>query len=115
MMRTSDLNSIDYLERKALTSFSLGSSGFFLPPELSSEVLSCLEDQTDVAGLMGSTTISGSSIKWLVDNTRFDEAIWGCTSDCWAASHIQDVTSGLGEVEIKPESLCVTSSVPAAT
>src|SRR5262245_5718618 len=43
-------------ERKGLSSFNLGSSGFILPPEMSSTVLSCLTDASDMAGVVGSTT-----------------------------------------------------------
>jgi HK97 family phage major capsid protein len=105
LLQTTDINSLPHDERKALTSFSVGASGFILPPEMSSQVLSCLEDKTDVAGLMQNITISGPSVKFLVDNAELDQAAWACDVDCWSASHVNNVAAGLSELEIKPETL----------
>jgi HK97 family phage major capsid protein len=91
--------------RKALSSFNLGSTGFFLAPEMSSTILSCLEDVTDITGLMTNLTISGPSIKFLVDNELWDVAAWACESQCFANNPTQQIGQGLGEVEVKPESL----------
>jgi hypothetical protein len=57
--------SIDVLrpdERKALSSFSFGSQGFLLAPEMSQQILSCLVDATDIAALMQNVSISAGSI-----------------------------------------------------
>jgi HK97 family phage major capsid protein len=105
LFKTTDIGSLPIDQRKALTSFNVGASGFILPPEMSSRVLSCLVDPTDIAGLMSNITISGPSIKFLVDNANLDKATWACDVDCWGATHIQNVTAGLGELELKPESL----------
>jgi HK97 family phage major capsid protein len=105
LLQTTDINSLPHDERKALTSFSVGASGFILPPEMSATILSCLEDATDVAGLMQNITISGPSVKFLVDNAELDAAAWACDVDCWSASHVNNVAAGLGELEIKPETL----------
>jgi HK97 family phage major capsid protein len=105
LMKTTDINSLPIDCRKALTSFNVGASGFLLPPEMSRTVLSCLEDKTDIAGLMNSLTISGPSIKFLLDNTELDVAMWACDGDCWGATRVANVTAGLSELEIKPETL----------
>ena len=99
-----DLLPSDY--RKALSSFSFGSNGFILPPEMSATVLSCLVDQTDVAGLMQNITISGPSVKFLVNSGDIDNAEWACNSQCFANNPSgQDLSKLLSELEIKPETL----------
>jgi len=49
--------------------------------------------------------ISGSSIKFLTDNEVWDVAAWVCESSCFANNPTQQIGSGLGELEIKPEPL----------
>jgi len=105
LLKTTDIGNLPEDCRKALTSFNLGSSGFILPPEMSSRVLSCLEDITDVAGLMQNITISGPSIKFMVDDARLMEAAWACQTDCFANNPAGDLTRGLGELELRPETL----------
>jgi len=105
LLKTTDISSLPEDQRKALTSFNLGSSGFILPPEMSGRVLSCLEDITDVTGLMNNITISGPSIKFMVDDARLLEAAWACQTDCFANNPAADLTKGLGELELKPETL----------
>jgi len=105
LMRTTDLNQLPADQRKALSSFALGSSGFILPPELSNRVLSCLVDVTDITGLVSSLTIAGPSIKFMVDNVRLFSAAWACETSCFANNPSANLLDGLGEVEIKPDSL----------
>jgi HK97 family phage major capsid protein len=104
------INSVDHQtlspeHRKALSSFVFGSNGFILQPEMSSRILSCLVDETDVAGLMQNITISGPSIKFLVDNVDLDIAAWACQTTCFANNPQPNLQEGLGELEIKPETL----------
>lgn len=110
-----DLARLGDAERKALSSFSFGGNGFILAPEMSSIVLSCLEDITDIPGLMQNMTISGPSVKFLVDDVRLDQAAWACESDCFANNPKANLTDGLGELEIKPETLryivCATRDI----
>jgi hypothetical protein len=61
LIRYGDLARLDQLERKSLTSFSFGANSFILAPEMSSTVLSCLFDDTDLAGLVDNQTISAAS------------------------------------------------------
>src|SRR5262245_15227917 len=103
--KTTSIDAIPLDMRKALSSFSVGTSGFILPPEMSGRVLSCLEDKTDVAGIVGSINISGPSIKFLIDNAEISEAAWACQTDCFANNPGSDIVKGLGELEIKPEAL----------
>lgn len=100
-----DMGRLSDLERKALSSFSFGSNGFILAPEMASTVLSCLEDISDISGLMNSISISGPSVKFLVDNVRLDVAAWACESDCFANNPKANLRDGLSELEIKPETL----------
>ena len=92
-------------ERKALSAFNLGSTGFMLAPEMSATILSCLEEPSDIAGLMANVPISAGSIKFLVDNEVWDQAAWACESQCFANSPAQQVGEGLGETEIPAHSL----------
>jgi len=105
LFRHGDAARLDAIERKSLSSFNFGSNQFLLAPEMSSRVLSCLENQTDVASLMGSVTTSAGSIKFLVDNVRLDIAAWACQTACFANNPNPDLAEGLGEAEIKAETL----------
>lgn len=105
LINTTDIANLTPEHRKALSSFNFGSNGFILAPEMSSRILSCLIDKTDVAGIMANMTIAGPSVKFLVDNVLIDSAAWACEASCFAnnpQAHLQD---GLGELEIKPETL----------
>jgi HK97 family phage major capsid protein len=105
LMHCTNISELPDDQRKALSSFNLGSTGFFLAPEMSSTILSCIEDVTDITGLMANITISGPSVKFMVDNEIWDTAAWACESQCFANNPTQQIGEGLGEVEIKPESL----------
>jgi HK97 family phage major capsid protein len=105
LMHSTSIDQVPLDQRKALSSFSFGSQGFLLAPEMSQTILSCLETTTDIAGLMRNITISGPSIKFMVDNEVWDVAAWACESSCFANNPTQQIGSGLGELEIKPEPL----------
>src|SRR5215831_1625283 len=105
LMHTTDKANLSAEHQKALSAFTFGSQGFILAPEMSNEILSCLVDITDITGLMRNMTISGPSIKFMVDNEVWDVAAWACESSCFANNPTQQIGSGLGELEIKPESL----------
>ena len=99
-------------EWKAMTSFAFSGNSFVLAPQMSSRVLSCLEDITDVSGMFSNMTISKGSVKFLTDNDRLDIASWACESTCFANNPKAFLEDHLGELEIKAEtlrySLCAT-------
>jgi hypothetical protein len=68
LMHSTSIDQVPLDQRKALSSFSFGSQGFLLAPEMSQTILSCLETTTDIAGLMRNVSISGPGIKFMVDN-----------------------------------------------
>jgi HK97 family phage major capsid protein len=105
LMHSTSIDQVPLDQRKALSSFSFGSAGFILAPEMSATVLSCLALPTDITGYMNNVTISGPAIKFLVDNEVWDAAAWACDSSCFANTPTSQIGSGLGEMEIKPESL----------
>lgn len=105
LFKATSIEQIPLLERKALTSFSMGASGFILQPELSNQILSCLVDITDLTGLVNAVSISGPSIKFMVDDVRLQIAGWACDTSCFANSPPGNFTEGLGELEIKAEPL----------
>jgi HK97 family phage major capsid protein len=113
-LHATDIGLLPDIERKALSSFTLGQSGFMLRPEQSSQILSCLTDETDVSALVANMNISAGSIEFLVDNVEFDRAGWACETNCFA-NNPQANISGLGTLEIKAESLryivCATRSL----
>ncbi|UGY16730.1 phage major capsid protein [Bradyrhizobium septentrionale] len=116
LMHSADVGRLPEAMRKALSSFSFGSNGFILPVELSDRILSCVVSPTDITSLFDNVTISGSSIKFLVDRGDIDNAAWACQSACFANNPSGvDLASLLGELEIKPEPLryiaCATSDV----
>src|SRR5262249_29450823 len=103
--RHGDPNKCDNEIRKSLTSFSFGSNQFILPPQLATQVLSCLADETDVAGMVNVVQISAGSAKFFLDNVRLNLAAWACEAPCFANNPQPDLAQGLGELEIKAESL----------
>src|SRR5262249_49473535 len=58
MWRHGNPEQLDQLERKSLTSFSLGTNQFIMPPEIASQALSCLVDPTDLASMVNTVNIS---------------------------------------------------------
>jgi len=105
LMHSTSIDQLRFDERKALSAFSFGSTGFLLAPEQSNEILSCLEDVGDLAGIMRNISISSSSIKFMVDNEIWDVAAWACEASCFPNNPTAQIGSGIGEIEIKPESL----------
>lgn len=92
-------------EWKAMTSFAFSGNSFVLAPQMSSRILSCLEDITDVSGMFSNMTISKGSVKFLTDNERLDIAGWACEASCFANNPKPHLEDGLGELEIKAETL----------
>lgn len=105
LIHSTNFSQLTEVERKSLSAFNVGSNGFILSPEMSSTVLSCLEDVSDITGLMNNVTIAGPSIRFLVDNVRLDTAAWACEASCFANNPQADLNTGLGELELKPETL----------
>jgi HK97 family phage major capsid protein len=104
MMKITSLDQLSGLERKALSNFNLGASGFLLPPEMSSRILSCLVEPSDVASLMSNITIAGPSIQFMVDEV-VAVAAWACETSCFANNPQPNLTEGLGQLEIKAETI----------
>jgi HK97 family phage major capsid protein len=84
LFRHGDQNRLPLEFRKSLTAFSLGANGVILAPQISDQVLSCLVDPSDVTGIVNNVTISGGSIKFLIDNVRMGDAAWACEASCFA-------------------------------
>src|SRR5262249_51202869 len=105
LFRHGNMDRLDHLEKKSLTAFSFGTNAFILAPEMSGVVLSCLVDPTDFTGYVNNIRISAGSIKFLIDNVRMQNAGWACESNCWANNPQPDLQEGLGELEIKVESI----------
>lgn len=95
LMHATSIDQLPLDQRKALSSFSFGSSGFLLAPEMSSEILSWLVDVTDIAGLMNNVNIiSGPGIKFMVDNELWNVAASACESSCFANNPTQQIGDG---------------------
>lgn len=104
LFRNGNLDRLDNFEKKSLSSFSFGCNQFVPPPQTSSRVLSCVEEPTDVTGLMGQETTSGGSLKFLT-TTRMQTAAWACEIQCFPSNPQPDVATGIGKLEIKAETL----------
>jgi HK97 family phage major capsid protein len=117
LFRHGDVTRLSTECRKSLSSFSFGGNSFLLAPEMSREVISCVVDPTDLAGLMDQVSISAGSIRYQIDNARWDYAGWACDSSCFANQSNPDLTEGIGWLEIKVEPLrylvCVTRDLLA--
>lgn len=105
ILRHGDINRLDNLERKSLSAFAFGTNGFMLSPVRANRVLSCLTDPSDLSGLVDRVTISGPSVKFTIDNLRTGMGAWACEVGCFANNPQPDLQDGLGEMEIKPESI----------
>jgi HK97 family phage major capsid protein len=108
---------LDHLQKKSLSSFSFGTNAFLLPPEMSNRVLSCLVSPTDVSGMVDRVQISAGSVRFLIDNVRMRLGAWACQTACFANNPVADLPEGLGELEIKAETIrfvqCVASDLLA--
>jgi HK97 family phage major capsid protein len=91
--------------RKSLSAFSFGTNNFILAPEQTNRILSCIIYPTDIGGLFDSITTSSPSVKFLIDNPRMGLGNWACEAGCFNNSPQPDLAEGLGELEIKPESI----------
>jgi len=91
-------------EQKALNLFSASGGTYFVSPQMSRTVLSCLDEQTDVMSLMGRQNISRSALKIPVDNS-WDEAGWACETNCFANNPSGKLLDGLGEKTITADEL----------
>jgi HK97 family phage major capsid protein len=117
LWRHADFAKLDHVEQKSLSAFSLGNSGWLLPPEQASRAISCIAAPTDVAGIVEQTQISAGSLIVPIDNARagIDESAWSCHASCFANNPNAHLTEGLGQLEIKAEELrpvvCVTSDL----
>jgi HK97 family phage major capsid protein len=105
LLRHGDPTRLEPEFRKSLTSFSFGTNQFILPTEMSSRVLSCLADPTDLTGLVSNESISGASIKFPIDKVRMSMSSWACETACFANNPLPDLQGGLGELEIKADSI----------
>jgi HK97 family phage major capsid protein len=105
LFRTGNVERLDPSERKSLSSFAFGSNQFVLPAQISSRVISCLADETDLAGMMSVEQTSTGSLKFPIDNRRMESAGWACETDCFANNPMPDLQDGLGEMEIKVDPL----------
>ena len=73
----------DDLERKSLSSFSFGNTGWVIPPQISTRILSCLTDRSDVLSMCSQETISAGSIQYPIDIAAarpFCSAIWSIST-----------------------------------
>jgi HK97 family phage major capsid protein len=112
VLRHGDAKQLDGFEQKSLSAFSFAGTGMLLPPERMAEVLSCIVYPSDLSGLMGRVSISGPSALFLIDNPRMGLGAWACEASCFANNPQPDLAEGLGQLEIKPETIrfvaCVT-------
>jgi HK97 family phage major capsid protein len=102
ILRHGDFARLDHVEQKSLSSFVFGSSGWVVPPEMSSRILSCLTDETDFMSLLSQQTISSGSVQFPLDNSVLEGAGWACETAC-AGPPATIQPPGL--LEVKAESL----------
>jgi len=101
LFRHGDVTRLSTECRKSLSPFSFGGNSFLLALEMSNQVISCIVDPTDLAGLMDQVSISAGSIRFQIDNARWDYAGWACDSSCFANQSNPDLTEGIGRSKLK--------------
>jgi hypothetical protein len=86
LWRHADFAKLDHAEQKSLSAFSLGNTGWLLPPEQANRAISCITQPTDVAGVVEQTQISAGSLVVPIDNAHagMDESAWACSASCFA-------------------------------
>lgn len=104
-MHAADHNTMPVEYRKSLSAFSFGTNAFVLTPQMTNRVIRCIVDPTDLGGLMDSMTTSSPSVRFLIDNARMGLGAWACEASCFANNPAPDLQEGLGELEIKPETI----------
>lgn len=105
LLRHGDVERLPAGERKSLSSFNFGNSGWILPPQMADRVLSCLVDQTNISSLMGQAVISAGSIIFPLDNVDLTDSVgWACEANC-AVNQASPDLYGLGQLEIKAETI----------
>lgn len=112
LYRRCDMARLEPQFQKSPSAFSFGGNGgVLLPPQTSSQILRCLVDPTDMAGMVSNVAISSGSIQFPIDNVRTALAGWGCDAAC-VANNPQPDLSGMEMLEIKAEPirfvLCAT-------
>jgi len=112
LLRHGDLQRLDPLEQKSLSSFSFSNAGWVVPPVVSAQILSCLTEPADFLSVFGQEQISSGSIQVPLDSSELEGAAWGCETDCMGPTA---TINAPGMIEIKPESLrsrvCSTSDL----
>jgi HK97 family phage major capsid protein len=98
LWRHADPGKLDHMERKSLSAFSMGNTGFLFAPEMSSQVLRCLVEPTDLTGMMNRVAIGSGSVKFLIDNSQMEIANWACETSCFHNNPQPNLQEGLGEL-----------------
>jgi len=75
LLHHDDIQRLDDIERKSLSAFSFGSTGWVVPPQVSSRILSCLTDPNDVLSMFSQETISAGSIQYPIDNVEMQRML----------------------------------------
>jgi len=102
ILRHGDINRLDELERKSLSSFNFANAGWVIRPQVSSRILSCLVDPTDVLSMFQQETISADSIQYPIDNVEMQNVGWACELECFGPNA---TIQSPGMIEIKTEEL----------
>lgn len=105
LMNTTNIDSLIAEYRKSLSAFAFGSNGFILPPQMGDRVISCIVDPTDLSGLFDNMTIARPSVQFMIDNQRMMVANWACEASCFHNNPQPDLQEGLGQMEIKAETI----------
>jgi len=114
MLRHGDIQRLDPLEQKSLSSFAFSNAGWVVPPFVSRSILSCLTDPADFLSVFGQEQIASASVQIPIDNSELEGAAWACETACdGPAATIPPP----GMLEVKPEPLrarvCATSDLIA--
>lgn len=99
IMRLSDA------EKKSLTNHGYSNSRFLVTPQISSRILSCFDEKTDLTGLVTVDNVSKGSVVYMVDKGDISMAGWQCDTDCLANGNAVNFRDMIGEKEIRVNSL----------
>lgn len=117
LFRAADPGKLDLGISESLSAFSFGNVGWIAPPEVSSRVLSCFTDASDLAALVGQTQISAGSLVLPVDNARPELGAFACDTACWGTGQQPDLAAGIGTMQIKVDPIrattCTTTDILA--
>ncbi len=113
LLRTGRADMIE-MQKASLSAFSFGSNDWLMPAELSSRIIDCLSDPTDLAGLVGRVNMSSAELRFPINSTNWAGGPqWSCENNCFQSNPTAETNFGTLAVRSDPLRfvVCLTRSL----